>query len=336
MKGLKLKSENLFKLLLFPFLFPLSVLYGLCAFINKKISGLNQVSLGVPVISVGNFTVGGTGKTPVVLELLRILQGMGKDPVVVSKSYKASLKQPKEVLSTSSVSEVGDEAFLIKSKLPEVKVFSGPHKTKTALFAAAKLVDRTQAVFIIDDGAQHQGVFKDFKIHVWDMSLPKMDILPMPFGRAREFWFLGEKPSLTLLNRSKHSGEAQVQENPKFLRMSYDVQRIKSTLNSEPLRDDGVLISGIGNFNQLEVAVKAFLKPLGLKLLKSIRGRDHDNFDWFKPEGSLKYICTEKDYSKLIGKVDVDHLYLVESSFSQNFNDGLKSAIEHFLQGNSE
>ena len=336
MKGLKLKSENFFKLLFFPFLFPLSLLYGLGAFINKKISSLNQVSLGVPVISVGNFTVGGTGKTPVVLELLGILKDMGKDPVVISKSYKASLKHPKEVLSESSVSEVGDEASLIKNKFPEVKVFSGPHKTKTALFAAAKLGDRTKAVFIIDDGAQHQGVFKDFKIHVWDMSLPKMDIFPMPLGRAREFWFLGEKPNLTLLNRSKHSGEEQSVENPKFLRMSYDVQSIKTTSTNQPLKNSGVLISGIGNFNQLEIAVKAFLKPLEIDLLKSIRGRDHDDFDWFKPKGSLNYICTEKDYSKFINKVSADQLYVVKSSFSQSFKKSLKSAVEHFLEGSGE
>lgn len=333
MKGCRLKSENLFKLFLFPIFLPLSLLYGLAAFINKKFSSINQVSLGIPVVSVGNFTVGGTGKTPVVFEILNILKDMDKKPIVVSKSYKASLKHPAEVNIDSKISECGDEACLIKKKFPDVRVFSGPHKTKTALFAAAKTVDRMKAVFVIDDGAQHQGLFKDFKIHVWDMSLSKLDFLPLPFGRAREFWFLGEKSDLILLNRSKSIEEKVSKKVPKFLRMKYEVQSILNYNTGKPLTEDFILISGIGNFDQLVQSVKSFFKRKKELNFKSIKGRDHDHFDWFVPEENLNYVCTEKDVSKLLSKVSKERLFVVNSSFSQNFKKGLAMALEKFFKG---
>ena len=189
-----MKFSIFFRLLLSPFLFPLSVFYGLAALVKKKFSRLNQVNLGYPVFSVGNITVGGTGKTPVVMELVKALESLDKEPVLISKSYKGNLKIPTEVLLDSKSVEVGDEALFLKQSFPHLRVFSGPHKTKTALFAAAKLVDRFKHVFVIDDGAQHHGFFKDVKVHVWDMSLSKLDYLPFPLGRARELWFLSENP----------------------------------------------------------------------------------------------------------------------------------------------
>jgi len=326
------KSSTWFKLVLFPILLPLSILYGLGAVIKKKFSALNQVVLGPPVFSVGNFTVGGTGKTPLVTLLVQILKDAGREPILISKSYKGSLKIPAEVMLDSKVSAVGDEAFLLKQTFPGLKVYSGPHKTKTALFASSKIIDSLNTVFVIDDGAQHHGLYKSFKIHVWDMSLHKLETFPFPLGMAREFWFLGESPDLTILNRSKSPDVESTQDVPKVLRAHYTVQKISNAAKSL-LNTDFILISGIGNFDQLEKAIDLYISQTSLKRIKSVKGRDHDDFVWFKPEALLSYVCTKKDYEKLKSRVPSERLFVVESEFSENFKKGFERSIHNFLKG---
>jgi tetraacyldisaccharide 4'-kinase len=335
MKGSKVKSNIWFRLVLFPLLFPLSLIYGFAALVKKKFSALNQVVLGFPVFSVGNFTVGGTGKTPLVTTLVKILLELGKEPVLISKSYKASLRIPAEVMLDSDVKAVGDEALLLKKTFPNLRVFSGPHKTKTALFAASKIIDPFKSVFVIDDGAQHHGVYKDFKIHVWDMSLHKIDMLPFPLGRSREFWFLGESPDLTILNRSNSPDKVSADEVPRVLRAHYPVVKISSHNNKE-LHGDFVLVSGLGNFLQLERAVDTYCADKDFKRIKSIEGRDHDSFDWFQAEANLSYVCTEKDFEKLKNKVSEEQIFIVKSEFSENFKRGFFRSIESFFKRGEE
>lgn len=325
-----MKSNTWFRLILFPLLFPLSVLYGLGALIHKKFSALNQVVLGPPVFSIGNFTVGGTGKTPIAMLLVETLEKRGLEPILISKSYKGSLKRPTEVEMDSDVKEVGDEPLLLKKSFPHLRVFSGPHKTKTALFAASKIVDSLKSVFVIDDGAQHHGFYKSFKIHIWDMSLHKIDAFPFPLGLAREFWFWGEKPELTVLNRSKSPESPSSVDVPKVLRAHYNVSRIVST-TGKSLEEDFTLISGLGNFEQLEASVDAFSVAQSFKRLRSLKGRDHDHFSWFQPEPQLNYVCTWKDYEKLKDKVKPDLLYVVESEFANSFKSDFARAVDHFF-----
>ena len=334
-KGLKVKSDTWFRLILFPLLFPLSIFYGIAALINKKISALNQVVLGPPVFSVGNFTVGGTGKTPLVTTLVEILISIDKEPILISKSYKASLKIPAEVFADSNVKTVGDEALLLKTKFPNLRVFSGPHKTKTALFASSKIIDPLATVFVVDDGAQHHGFYKDFKIHVWDMSQHKIDLFPFPLGKAREFWFLGEKSDLTILNRSKSKEVGSNAAIAKVLRAHYSVVNISSQKN-EDLQGEFVLVSGLGNFHQLERSVDEFCDNKQCKRLKSVQGKDHDNFDWFKAEVDVNYVCTEKDLQKLKDKVMVGRLFVVKSEFSEVFKQSFSRVIVNFFKKGEE
>lgn len=325
-----MKSSTWFRLVLFPLLLPLSILYGIAALVKKRFSSLNQVVLGVPVFSIGNFTVGGTGKTPLVALLVDILVDLEKEPVLISKSYKGSLKIPSEVFTDSDVKSVGDEALLLKTKFPNIRVFSGPHKTKTALFASSKIVDRYKAVFIIDDGAQHHGLYKDFKVHVWDMSLHKTEMFPFPLGRAREFWFLGEKPDLTVLNRSQSPDRNIQSDVPKVLRAHYEVVSITGADN-DVLSRDFTLISGLGNFFQLERGVDKYCTDKSFRRVESLEGRDHDSFDWFRARPELTYVCTEKDHAKLKTRINKDKLFVVKSEFTNNFKLGLTKAVHNFF-----
>jgi len=291
--------------------------------------------LGPPVFSIGNFTVGGTGKTPLAALLVDVLLDLGLDPILISKSYKGSLKLPVEVQVDSDVRVVGDEALLLKTSFPDQRVFSGPHKTKTALFASSKIIDPLKSVFILDDGAQHHGLYKNFKIHIWDMSLHKLDSFPFPLGRAREFWFFGESADLTVLNRSQSPDVESRADVPKVLRAHSSVLKIQNKFSSD-LKSDFTLISGLGNFRQLERSVDLYCSSKSFKRLKSIEGRDHDSFDWFKAKADVNYVCTKKDFEKLKTKVSEDRLYIVKSAFSKNFEKGFKRAVESFFKGDAK
>jgi tetraacyldisaccharide 4'-kinase len=269
-------------------------------------------------VSVGNLSVGGSGKTPVVFKVIETLLKNGYRPVVISKSYKAKLKAPQEVKVSSDPLVVGDEAHLIKKTNPEVPVFSGPIKYKTALFAQRTLENSEGHVFIIDDGAQHHRIKKDIKIHLWDMSRPLIDFFPFPLGLCREFWFLGESPDIKILNRVQYMRSSKLFKPMLFgkkIELKYQTKSIINPSSGEGISKDAILVSGVGNFEQLRQSVSAFMSSLGLKLIGEIKGQDHDSFDWFRPEDNISYICTEKDFTKLKPKISKEGLFVARGEF---------------------
>jgi len=129
---------------------------------------LKPVVLPVPVVSVGNLSFGGVGKTPCIILLAQHLS-QGKKVVVVTKSYKTPLKEPRKVnLSLGNAAEIfGDEACLIQTRLPQVEVWSGPDKTGTATAAMASRPD----VILVDDGFSHRKLKRNFDLVLLDATV---------------------------------------------------------------------------------------------------------------------------------------------------------------------
>lgn len=146
---------------------------------------LKTVHVGVPVISIGNLTVGGTGKTPVADFCLRLLLEKGHRPGLVCRSYRASLKSSQRVIPSApgEVFRVGDEALWFAKRFPQVPVWSGPVKTETALaLKAAESVD----VILVDDGFQHRRLHRDLDLLLLDAGDALKAYEALPLGRARE------------------------------------------------------------------------------------------------------------------------------------------------------
>lgn len=119
---------------------------------------------GCPVIVVGNLTVGGTGKTPVVLALVRHLLAAGLRPAVISRGYGGKLRgEPERVGSEADPDHVGDEPALIANSL-SVPVWVGAHRRLALEAAQAAGAD----VVISDDGLQHRDLPRSFEIVVVD------------------------------------------------------------------------------------------------------------------------------------------------------------------------
>ncbi len=177
----------------------ISFVYGLGVNIKLGLykSGLlKQHKLACRVISLGNITVGGTGKTPTAQRLAAIIRDMGYRVVILNRGYRAKWRGHVGLVSDGrriymSVNEAGDEAYLLAKNLPGVAVVIGKNRNVTGDYAVANL----KADFIIlDDGYQHWQLARDLDIVLIDsLNLFGNNFL-LPRGTLRE--------PLTHLNRA--------------------------------------------------------------------------------------------------------------------------------------
>lgn len=167
-------------------LWPLSVLYFLIISLRKWCyrRGVFKVyRSGLPLIVVGNITVGGTGKSPLVCYLVESLREQGFTPGIVSRGYGAKLgkTQVREVSVNSLPSEVGDEPLMLKRRLA-CPVFVSPSRV-----AAVKAIEHAGCdIIVADDGLQHYALARDIEICVFDGKRKWGNRYLLPMGPLRE------------------------------------------------------------------------------------------------------------------------------------------------------
>lgn len=167
-------------------LWPCSLLFrglvGLRRFFYRQ-QWLTSYRLPVPVIIVGNFVVGGSGKTPLVIWLAQFLQAQGYHPGILSRGYGAKIEEPIAVQLNSDPAAVGDEPLLIarRTRCP-VWVHSDRVAAGRALLNAEPKCD----VLICDDGLQHYRLQRDIELAVVDVSRGYGNGLMLPAGPLRE------------------------------------------------------------------------------------------------------------------------------------------------------
>ena len=165
-------------------LFPLMVIFGVIASIRRgmyRIGVLPQTRVNAHVIVVGNISVGGNGKTPVVLAIAQHLITNGHSVGILSRGYGGSQSQfPYRVSAQDPAALVGDEPALMANRL-NCPVIIDPTRSR----GAQALVDLGCSVIICDDGMQHYGLARDMEIVVMDKrALGNGWLLPM--GPLRE------------------------------------------------------------------------------------------------------------------------------------------------------
>lgn len=149
-------------------LWPLSQLFKLLVVIRAALyraGWLKARRAPVPVIVVGNLIVGGAGKTPTVIALVRAMQQAGWRPAVIARGYGSAVAAPRPVAPTGAAADVGDEPLLIR-RATGVPVWVGQRRVDTAhaLCAAEPAVN----LLISDDGLQHLALARDAELVVFD------------------------------------------------------------------------------------------------------------------------------------------------------------------------
>ena len=273
-------------------LWPLSLLYGALVAIRRTLYRLRILEterVGVPVLVVGNVIAGGSGKTPVVMAIVRHLQASGRRVGVISRGYGRVTDDCRAVQDGSDPKEVGDEPALIHRSTNAPVVVA--RRRAEAARALLRLYPDTQFI-VSDDGLQHLALARDLEICVFDDRATGNGWL-LPAGPLREHW--PRRCDLVI-----HTGS-----RPAFAGFT-----ARRALADAALRLDGTSFPLASLAGRPLVAVAAIAKPeaffqmlreRGLVLQQCIALPDHHDFsDWSPPPGNdYTLLCTEKDALKL-------------------------------------
>lgn len=241
----------------------------------------------VPVIIVGNITVGGTGKTPVVIGLVEALREKGYQPGVISRGYGGSAEAPTLVTTDTPPALVGDEPYLIAQRTEcPVAINRDRQASTTLLLQQHPHVN----VIIADDGLQHLRLARDIEIVVVDGQRQFGNGWQIPAGPLRD-------PIGRL--RSVHAILQNGGEQPSFELRIQSAQNI-ATGEVKPLADLGPAhaIAGIGNPRRFFEALAS--QQVNLRHTQAFP--DHHEYsesDWGRFDGDdLPILMTEKDAVK--------------------------------------
>jgi tetraacyldisaccharide 4'-kinase len=171
--------------------------------------------LDVPVISIGNLTTGGTGKTPIVMDIARRLRAAGHQPAVVSRGYKSGPRGD------------ADELLMIRRRLPDVPCVADPDR-----IAGARRAIREYGanVIVLDDGFQHRRIGRDLDIVVIDATCPFGYGHMLPRGLLREPLAGLRRASMILLSRTDQVPAQRMDEIHAALdRLAPAVPRVRTT-----------------------------------------------------------------------------------------------------------
>ncbi|HEY6872641.1 MAG TPA: tetraacyldisaccharide 4'-kinase [Geobacteraceae bacterium] len=234
--------------------------------------------LPLPVVSVGNLTVGGTGKTPAVAMLARFFMARGKRVAVLSRGYGGSLAGKEGVVSDGTVllltpQEAGDEPCLLAATNPGLMVVVGADRYRAGLMAMERLAPD---IFILDDGYQHLRLKRDLNILLLDSGRPFGNGRVLPAGLLREPRVAGDRADLIIYTRSSEGEDTAHFPGKPACRAFHHLVGV--TLNGGELRPlaelkglDGVAFAGIAN----PTAFFSDLAEEGLTLADAVSFPDH-------------------------------------------------------------
>ena len=155
---------------------PLGAIYGRMA--ERKAAEVKPYRSRLPVICIGNFTVGGGGKTPTAIAVAEVLKEAGERPCFLTRGYGGKVQGPVLATKGQSATEIGDETLLLLAHAPTV--------VSADRAAGAKLIEGTDAtVIVMDDGFQNPQLVKDFSLIVVDTQVGLGNGLVMPAGPLR-------------------------------------------------------------------------------------------------------------------------------------------------------
>jgi len=277
----------------------------------------------IPVVSIGNLSAGGTGKTPLVDWIVKYYLSIGCKPAIVSRGY---LRESKGVQLVSdgqrillSSKEAGDETAMLAWNNPDAIVVVAKKREDAVTYIAKHFAQRTPSVIILDDAFQHRQIDRVLNIAIINAEEPFLKAKILPEGRLREPLKNLSRADLIVLNKitdqekadaiikelenngrpivkARHkigelicfSGETSTSDEPDLAK-TLNVLAFAGIANPESfvesLTKEGINVAAHRFFNDHE--------PYSLKKLRAIRRKAEEN--------GLSLITTEKDYFRMLG-----------------------------------
>jgi len=315
-----------------------SVLYGAgVALRNRRYDRCGPaLTLDVPVISVGNLTVGGTGKTPFVVALVDRLGAMGLSPAVVARGYGGGVTGP------------NDEELLIRRRCPGVAYVSNADRVVAAEFAVREF---GADVIVLDDGLQHRRLGRSLDVVLIDASCPFGYGHVLPRGLLREPVTALRRAGLVAITRCDHvSTQALECVRQRVIAISPDATVIECrhavtgvddlsgrALAGELAGKRAALFAAIGQPASFRHTVSA----LGIEVVGHRWWPDHHRYshrdidgllhvDAFPPHDFL--LTTEKDAVKLASFPAIDHASIGVVKIAIDFDGDGSTMLEHALK----
>lgn len=348
-------------------LLPLSWIYGLAVDIRNalfEMGVLPSVSYDIPIINVGNITVGGTGKTPHVEYLIRLLSGRYR-VAVLSRGYRRRTSGYLLSSATSTMEEIGDEPWQIKQKFPDVYVAVDANRRRGIERLMTDEATKDVEVILLDDAYQHRYVKPGHNILLVDYHRIISDDRLLPAGHLRERPSSSRRATTVVVTKCpKHitamgfrvilsALHIRPYQQLYFSTFTYGTMRQlwgKGTLEPDALRKDNthvLLLTGIGNPRQMEQDVRRFVQhitPLTFPDHYYYTRRDADAIHQALTALPKPHIVvtTEKDAARLLRLQGVSEevrqctfVLPIEISIMRDEKDKFDKTITDYVQENA-
>jgi len=352
--------QVLLKILLSPF----SVLYGLITYVRNKLFDfhiLKSDSFNVPVICVGNINTGGTGKSPLIELLIRILQSKNIRPATLSRGYGRITKGFLLANEQSTALSLGDEPLQFYQKYPGIRVSVCENRAE-GIQKLLQLQPPPETI-LLDDAFQHRRVKPGLSILLTDYSKLYVHDSMLPSGRLREFPSGANRADIIIITKSpedlseeeKYAITRRLKVKPhqhiffSFIRYGKLVPFFKILQTNEPatIAEDILLFSGIANPRPLEIHLKQVCQNITCQTFS-----DHHSYTTSDLKLILQkfrnivsenkmIITTGKDFNRLMHHPEIDILkgspvfYLpMEMAFQKDESGRFEQIILNYARKN--
>ena len=320
-------KKNLSSKILSIIFFPLSILWILISHIKNFF--IKKYKSKLKVICIGNFTIGGTGKTPFAIYIYKLLKNLGYKPVFLTRGYKGLIKGPIKVKDTHNFKDIGDEALLLNK--------IGPTIVSKDRSLGARLIEKHEDnynIIIMDDGLQNYQLEQDVKFMLVDKNLKFGNEFCIPAGPLREPASQGlmRIDAIVLTgNNNKEIDFNNVHNKTVFN------SKVK-TMKPPKIKNEKLLaFCGLANSNKFYET----LKENGFNVTSTKSFPDHyeyknEDIDKLIKEANsqnLKLITTEKDYVKINNHKNLINTLPIEMELEMKDKAIFKSFLQEKLNG---
>lgn len=291
-------------------LWPLAAFYGLGVWARNALfdAGLRRVHrLPVPVVSVGNLSVGGTGKTPFVVWLVQRARAIGRHPGVLARGYRRA-----------AGAELNDEGLLLAGRFPDLPQVQDADRVR----GGARLVDRGVDLILLDDGFQHRRLHRDRDLVCLDAQRPFAGGWLLPAGNLREPRTALRRADLLVLTRAGRVSPEGLRELAVRLRELAGRELPVFAADHVPhdvVRQPDARVDSVATLSGRDVwllsaiasprAFEATVAGLGARVVGHTARRDHHAWQEVEVAGvaqralaaGAELLVTEKDDVKLAG-----------------------------------